>query len=120
MTYQYVLDLRDRIEETCRLAYDEIMKVGLQGKNKKYFDKKAKLRVLEKDEKVLLLLPTASNKLLFQRKGPAEVTERRGLMNYRAKFESGEKKTFHINMLKKYKIREGSCDKPVSEVVVRK
>ena len=103
-TYQYVLDLSQRIEETCKLAQDELIKA--QGKNKKYFDKKAKLRVLEKGDKVLVLLPTASNKLLFQWKGPAEVTERRGLVNYRVKFESGEEKTFHINMLKRYNERE--------------
>jgi len=113
-TYQYVLDLRERIEETCKLAQDELIKE--QGKNKKYFDKKAKLRVLEKSDKVLVLLPTVSNKLLFQWKGPAEVTERRGLVNYRVKFESGEEKTFHINMLKKYNDREASNDKTAIDV----
>jgi len=57
-------------------------------------------------DKVSVLLPTASDKLLFQWKGPAVITERRGLVNYRVKFESGEEKTFHINMLKKYNERE--------------
>ena len=46
--------------------------------------------------RVLVLLATASNKLLFQWKGPAMITERRGLVNYRMRFESGEEKTFHI------------------------
>jgi len=59
-----VLDIRARIEETCRLAHDELNKN--HQKNKKYFDKNAKLRVLEKGVTVLVLLPTASNKLLFQ------------------------------------------------------
>ena len=116
-TYQYVLDLRQRIEETCKLAQDELIKT--QGKNKKYFNKKAKLRVLEKGEKVLVLLPTASNKLLFQWKGPAEVTERRGLVNYRVKFESGEEKTFHINMLKRYNEREDPSRRPEGAAVER-
>jgi len=64
MTYQYVLDLRERIERTCKMAQEELVKT--QMKNKKYFDKKARLRVLMTGDKVLVLLPTASNKLLFQ------------------------------------------------------
>ena len=31
-------------------------------------------------------------------------------MNYRVKFESGEEKTFHINMLKKYNERGDSVE----------
>jgi len=46
-TYQYVLDLRQSIEEMCKLAQDELIK--MQGRDKKYFDKKAKLRVLEQE-----------------------------------------------------------------------
>ena len=116
-TYQYVLDLRERIEETCKLVQEELIKA--QEKNKKYFNKKAKLRELERGQKVLVLLPTASNKLLFQWKGPAEVTERRGLVNYRVKFESGEEKTFHINMLKEYHERDEVDSTVVREAVVQ-
>jgi len=35
--YQYVLDLQDRTESTCRLAQEEMEKV--QGRNKEYFNK---------------------------------------------------------------------------------
>ena len=72
------------------MAQEELAKT--QMKNKKYFDKKARLRVFVNGDKVLVLLPTASNKLLFQFKGPAVITERRGLVNYRVKFQSGEEK----------------------------
>jgi len=68
--------------------------------------------------RVLVLLATASNKLLFQWKGPAMITERRGLVNYRVRFESGEEKTFHINMLKKYNQREDSDEAPANMPVV--
>ena len=71
-------------------SQEELVKT--QMKNKKYFDKKARLRVFVNGDKVLVLLPTASNKLLFQFKGPAVITERRGLVNYRVKFQSGEEK----------------------------
>jgi len=117
-TYQYVLDLRERIEETCKLAQEELIRA--QEKNKKYFNKKAKLRELESGQKVLVLLPTVSNKLLLQWKGPAEVTERRGLVNYRVKFESGEEKTFHRNMLKEYHERDEANDSAVRKAVVQK
>jgi len=70
--------------------------------HKKCCDKTAKQRVLVNGDKVSLLLPTASDKLIFQWKGPAVITERRGLVKYRVKFESSEEKTFHINMLKKF------------------
>ena len=46
------------------------------------------------------------------------ITERRGLVNYRVKFESGEEKTFYINMLKKYNERENSAGAPESTTVV--
>ena len=86
--------------------------------HKKYFDKIAKLRVLVNGDKVSVLLPTASENLLFQWKGPAVITERRGLVNCRVKFESGEKKTFHINMLKKYNEGQDSVSAPANMAVV--
>ena len=46
------------------------------------------------------------------------VTERRGLVNYRVRFESGEEKTFHINMLKKYNEREDSVEAPANMPVL--
>ena len=98
------------------MAQEELVKT--QMKNKKYFDKKARLRVLMNVDRVLVLLPTASNKLLFQWKGPAVITERRGLVNYRVRFESGEENTFHINMLKKYNERKDSAEAPANMPVV--
>jgi len=49
--------------------------------HKKYFDKIAKVRVLVNGDKVSVLSPTESDKLLFQWKGPAVITERRGPPN---------------------------------------
>ena len=86
--------------------------------HKKYLNKTAKVRVLMNGDKVSVLLPTASDKLIFQWKGPAVITQRRGLVNYRVRFESGEEKTFHINMLKKYNEREDSAEAPANMPVV--
>ena len=46
------------------------------------------------------------------------ITERRGLVNYRVRFELGEEKTFHINMLKKYNEREDSVEASANMPVV--
>ena len=43
-SYQYVLDLRERIEETCQLAQEEIAKV--QKRNQTYYNRRARERRL--------------------------------------------------------------------------
>ena len=60
-TYQFVLDLRDRIQDTCELARQELAKVQLR--NQGYYNKKAKDRSFSVGDKVLLLLPTEHNKM---------------------------------------------------------
>ena len=57
-TYQYVFDLRNRIEETCQILQDNLFLA--QKTYKRHFDKKAKPRILTEGEKVLVMLPTAS------------------------------------------------------------
>ena len=49
----------------------------------------------------MLLLPTDTNKLLMQWKGPFEIMECRNDNNYRVQL-NGRLKLFHANMLKKY------------------
>ena len=56
-------------------------------------------------DRVLILLPTDSNKLLMQWRGPYTVESRVGANDYRVKMGS-KTKTYHINMLKKYISRE--------------
>ena len=68
---------------------------------KKHFDKKAKVRRLEVNDKVLVMLPTDSLKLLMQWKGPFVVEEVIRNCDYRVKLATGSK-VFHINMLKKF------------------
>ena len=41
-TYQYVIELRERLEQTCQLARDNLEKV--QFKQKTYYDKRARSR----------------------------------------------------------------------------
>ncbi|PIK62503.1 hypothetical protein BSL78_00600 [Apostichopus japonicus] len=73
-TYQYVIDLKGRLQETCKLAKSELEKS--QTKYKHYYDKRAKPRTLSVSGEVLLLLPTDKNKLLMHRKGPFTVVRK--------------------------------------------
>ena len=98
-TYQYVIELRERLEQTCQLARDNLKKV--QFKQKTYYDKRARTRKFDVGDKVLLLLPTESNKLLLQRKGPYEVVEIVNRMDYKVDVD-GVVGTYHANMLKQY------------------
>ena len=102
-TYQYVLDLRNRIEETCDLAHEFLQ--SAQTRYKKHFDRKARMRSLKVGEWALVLLPTDSNKLLMQWQGPYEVQEVVGLTDYRI-WVGDKLRLFHINMLKMYTLRE--------------
>ena len=62
-THQYVIELRERLEQTCKLAREKLEKVQI--KQKTYYDKRARSRKFDVSDKLLLLLPTESNKLLL-------------------------------------------------------
>ena len=104
-TYQYVIDLRERIEETCALAKEELSKV--QTRNQKYYNRKTRNRQLRVGDYVLLLLPTEHNKLLLAWQGPFPVVAKVGEVDYRVEIAPGKVKTYHINLLKKYYHRDG-------------
>jgi transposase InsO family protein len=98
-TYQYVLNLRNRLEETCKLAKEALAKSARR--YKKNFDRKTRNRSFVKGDKVLVLLPTDRNKLLMQWKGPYVVLEKVGINDYRLQLP-GQTKLFHANLLRKY------------------
>ena len=117
-TYQHVLDLRSRIQETCEIVKQELAKA--QGRSKVYFDKKSKDRMLKVGDLVLLMLPTSRNKLELQWRGPYPVTKVIGMCDYQIKMENGKLKTFHVNMLKAYYARQegGRTEDQVESPVV--
>ena len=110
--YKYVLDLKNRLQETCQLAQEELSKSAQ--KHKLYYDKRAKPRSVAVGEEVLLLLPTKSNKLLLQWRGPYVVTKKVNQVDYMIRIR-GKEKLFHINMLKHYVRRVP--DKKVASIV---
>ena len=80
-TYQYVLYLRERLESTVSLAQQTYM----SKKYRKYYNRKSRRRHLKVGSKVLVLLPTKTNKLLMSWKGPYEVVEKLSVLDYRIK-----------------------------------
>ena len=99
MSYQYFLELRDRLDEAIKLAQTELKRNQIC--NKKLDNQKAKNKVFQVGDKVLMLLPTDHNKLLMQWKGTFEVKVCKGGNNYQIDI-CRKTKTFHINLLKQY------------------
>jgi len=72
-----------------------------QVKQQKYYNRKIQATSFQAGDKVLVLLPSDSNKLLLQWKDPFTVIARVRKDDYRVQL-SGKVKTYHANMLKKY------------------
>ena len=102
-TYQYVIELRERLEQTFKLALENLEKVQI--KQKTYYDKSARSCKFDVGDKVLLLLPTESNKLLLQWKGLYEIIEVINRMDYKVDV-NGAVHPHHANMLKQYVERQ--------------
>ncbi|GFN97913.1 multiple epidermal growth factor-like domains protein 6 [Plakobranchus ocellatus] len=102
-SYEYVLNLSERLEDTLKIAREELEKA--QGRQKHYYDRTAKRRKFSVGEKVLVLPPTDSNKLLMQWKGPFEIVTTVGINDYRINM-GGKEKTFRANLLKGYIARD--------------
>ena len=113
-SYQYVLDLKGRIEETCRIAREELRKASCR--YKKAYDKRARPRSMRVGDQALILLPTDCNKLTMQWKGPFRVIGQVAKYDYMLDV-NGKNRTFHLNILKKYHPREKAITDDSTEVV---
>ena len=109
----HVFELREKLEDTLKLAHHELQKA--KNKDKHYYDCKTKVRKFVPGDKVLVLLPTDHNKLLMQWKGPFEASVVVGLKDYKVCVK-GKERVYHANLLKKYFEREDSA--PVRAVAV--
>ena len=112
-SYQYVVDLRNKLEETAKIAVDN-SKISAR-KYKEYFDRKTSFRKFKVNDEVLVMLPTSTNKFTMQWKGPYIVTDvHSNGVDYFVKVSS-RIKLYHVNMLKAYSRRvnithEGNLD----------
>ena len=89
-------------DESCELTMQNSS--AASQRNKKYYDKKTQDRKFSVGEEVLVLLPSASNKLLSSWLGPFPITKVLH-PDYRV-LVKGKEKVFHANMLKIYVRRE--------------
>lgn len=101
--YGYVLELRDRLERTLKLAHENLRRA--KRIQKYHYDRKSKSRQLKVGDRALILLPTTANKLLMQWKGPFPVIGKKGDYDYWLDL-GHDAKLFHINMLKRYEDRQ--------------
>ena len=108
-SYEYVTELRERLEDSSKLAQEELLRKKSQKRYKKHCDRKPKPRCLEVGEQVLILLPTDSKKLIMQWRGPYTIEGRVGANDYRIKIGS-KTEMYHVNMLKKYIARKPEVD----------
>ena len=98
-TYKHVIDLRNRLEETCKLAQEQLRHAKIIQKSN--YDKGSVARRFRVKDKVLVLQPRRQNKLMLKWKGPYEVVKQINKVNYRINIR-GKLKTIHANMIKKY------------------
>ena len=92
-------------DESCELA---MQNSSAASQKNKYYDKKTQDRKFSVGEEVLVLLPSASNKLLSSWLGPFPITKVFH-PDYRV-LVKGKEKVFHANMLKRYVRREEAAD----------
>ncbi len=92
---QYVLDLRAKLHTLGRLSMENLLQAQ---------DKQMRLRQFTPGDKVLVLLPTSSSKLLAKWQGPFVVTRRVGELDYEVKrTDRGDAcQIYHLNLLKRW------------------
>ena len=76
----YVLKMRDKLEELSTLAHDN--QTQAQVNQKAWYDRTARSRTFNPSQKVLLLLPSSESSLLAKWQGPFEVLRKMGPVNY--------------------------------------
>ena len=103
-TYEYVIDLHEKLDETMQIVRQNLNSAYL--KSKKYFDKKAKSRKFLIGDKILMLTPNRKNKLQMMWEGPYEIVAKVHENDYKIKMSKNKTRTYHANMLKIYISRE--------------
>ena len=83
------------MELTSHMAKENLRKAA--SRYCKYYNRKIRTRSMKVGDKVLVLLPTDTKKLLMQWKGPFPITEKLGTVDYRIDMH-GIHKTFHANL----------------------
>ncbi|KAL8598384.1 hypothetical protein ACOMHN_032661 [Nucella lapillus] len=102
-TAEYVTNLRNKMEETCKIAAEN--QCTAKKRYTAYYDKKARHRSLTTEDKVLVLLPDKHKRLQLSWKGPFPVIRKVNQVDYVIRIK-GKEKVYHLNLIKKYNERE--------------
>ena len=106
----HILSIRGRIKRMKELA--DINLLETQKQQKKWYDKNSRKGVFFPSDRVLLLLPSNSNKLLAKWQGPFKVLEQVGDLDYLIEMPNRRRRKglFHINVFKKWKSPAEVCN----------
>ena len=109
----YILKTREILVKMSGIAHK--LETISKKRQKVYYDRKACKRKLKSGQRVSILLPTASNKLYAEWKGPFEVVEQVSPVDYVIQTGKRTKKVFHINMLKEWVSRSEDVSPGVNQ-----
>ena len=100
---QYVMDLRAKLHTLGQLSRENLLEA--QERQQRLDNRGMKLRQFSPGDKVLVLLPTSSTKLLAKWQGPFVATRRVGEVDYEVQRtdREGAKQIYHLNLLKAWK-----------------
>ena len=107
----YLLKTRDMLQKMSIIAQQS--EVKNKAKQKMYYDRKSAVRKFCPGQKVRVLLPTSSNKLLADWKGPFTIVKQVSPVDYEIQIDRKVKKSFHINMLKEWVERD--VNEPITD-----
>uniref|UniRef100_A0A1X7UTX2 Integrase catalytic domain-containing protein n=1 Tax=Amphimedon queenslandica TaxID=400682 RepID=A0A1X7UTX2_AMPQE len=94
----HVLTIRERLEKIRNIVKENLEEA--QQVQKKAYDKRARDQILKERDKVLVLLPTTTNKLTAQWQGPYQVLRQVAKVTYEL-YMRKKKNIYHINLLRK-------------------
>ena len=95
-SYEYVIELHDRLEDTAQLTMEN-SKIKTQ-MYKNYFDKYSVKRTFRQGDEIILLLPDSTNKLLTSWQGPYSIISVKYNLNYVINVDENHK-LFQVNLL---------------------
>jgi hypothetical protein len=112
----YVAHIKARLVQATRLAKKHLSQS--QAKTKAWFDKKAKARVFEEGDQVLLYLPTHKSSLQAKYYGPYTVRQRTSDTGYviDTPDRRRQQRFVHVNRLKAFHVRENARSAAVVQV----
>ena len=100
---QYIMDLRAKLHILGQMSCENVLEA--QEHQQYIYNRATKLWQFSPGDKVLVLLPTSSTKLLVKWQGPFMVTRWVGEVDYEVQWSDweGAKQIYHLNLLKAWK-----------------